>query len=192
MYTQQLHRRVSAALATTALIATLAACGSDTTTSNAVDDAAVVATDAAGVVDSAVDRAEAGVNDLAQTLRDEGLDSAAGIVEKIDVSQLVGDGDFTFLAPNNDAFTSLSADDMADLLSEPSQILDTLRNHTLEGTYSAADLADMTSVDTRAGETLPVSVDGDTITIGDVTVVKSDVAVTGGMIHVVDGFLLPS
>lgn len=192
MNSQKHHRRVPAALAATALIATLAACGSDTTTSNAADDVAAVATDAAGVANSAVDRAEAGVNDLAQTLRDEGLDSAAGIVEKIDVSQLVGDGDFTFLAPNDDAFTSLSADDMADLLSDPSQILDTLRNHTLDGTYSAADLADMTSVDTRAGETLPVSVDGDTITIGGVTVVKSDVALTGGVIHVVDGFLLPS
>lgn len=189
MHIHQNNRRAGALLASTALVVMLAACGSDTTS---VDDGADVVTSAADVAVSAVDRAEAEVSDLAQTLRDEGLDSAAGVVEQIDVSELVGDGEFTFFAPSDEAFTSLTADDMADLLTDPSHILDTLRNHTLDGTYTAEDLDGMDTVETRGGETLPVSVDGATITIGDVTVTKADISFGNGVIHVVDGFLLPS
>lgn len=191
MLNHQNNRRAGALIASTALIVTLAACGSDNSSLDA-DDGVDVVTSAAGVVDSAVDRAEANVSDLAQTLRDEGLDSAAGVVEQIDVSELVGDGEFTFLAPSDAAFTSLTADDMADLLSDPEQILDTLRNHTLDGTYTAEELEGMDTVETRSGEALPVSVDGTTIRIGDVAVTKTDISVGNGVIHVVDGFLLPS
>lgn len=179
------------------LIAVLAACGSDNAAVDLDDgtvavDVTALAGDVDSVVDDVVDEADSTSADLAQTLRDNGLNSAAGIVDKIDVAELVGDGEFTFLAPNDEAFTSLSADEMADLLSDPAQILETLRNHALEGTQMAADLTTAASVDTRAGETLPVTVDGDTVMIGDVVVVTTDIEVGAGVIHVVDGFLLPS
>ncbi len=185
-------------LAAGTLIAVLAACGSDDDAAVDVGDGTVdvdvTALEGAvdSVVDDVVDEADSSSADLAQTLRDNGLDSAAGIVEQIDVAELVGDGEFTFLAPNDEAFTSLSADDMADLLTDPAQILETLRNHSLDGTQTAADLTTESSVDTRAGESLAVTVDGDTVMIGDVTVVTTDIEVGGGVIHVVDGFLLPS
>jgi len=179
------------------LIAVLAACGSD---NDAVDfgdgtvavDVTELEGDVDSVVDDVVDEADSSSADLAQTLRDNGLNSAAGIVEQIDVAELVGDGEFTFLAPNDEAFTSLSADDMADLLSDPAQILETLRNHSLDGTQTSADLTTAASVDTRSGESIPVTVDGDAVMIGDVVVVTTDIEVGGGVIHVVDGFLLPS
>lgn len=185
-------RHIGAIIASTALITALAACGSETGSLDTDNDVGVVATDVAGVVDSALDRAESEVTDLAQALRDEGLDNVAGVVEQIDVSELVGDGEFTFLAPADDAFTALTADQMADLLTNPAEILDTLRNHVLDGTYTAADLAGMDTVETRSGESLPVSVEGETVTIGDVTVTKTDISFGNGVIHVVDGFLLSS
>jgi len=150
-------------LAAGTLIAVLAACGSDNAAVDLGDGTVEVdVTELEGAVDSAVedvvDDVDSNSADLAQTLRDNGLDSAAGIVDQIDVAELVGDGEFTFLAPNDEAFTSLSADDMADLLSDPAQILETLRNHSLEGTQPATDLTAAGSVDTRAGESLPVTV----------------------------------
>lgn len=189
--------KICGTFAAGALIAMLAACGSDDAAIDVGDGTvAVDVTELEGAVDSVVDdvvdEADANAADLAQTLRDNGLDSAAGIVEQIDVAELVGDGEFTFLAPNDEAFTTLSADDMADLLSDPNQILETLRNHSLDGTRTAADLMTATSVDTRSGESLVVTVDDDTVMIGDVAVVTTDIEVGGGLIHVVDGFLLPS
>ncbi len=189
--------KICGTFAAGALIAMLAACGSDDAAIDVGDGTvAVDVTELEGAVDSVVDdvvdEADANAADLAQTLRDNGLDSAAGIVEQIDFAELVGDGEFTFLAPNDEAFTTLSADDMADLLSDPNQILETLRNHSLDGTRTAADLMTATSVDTRSGESLVVTVDDDTVMIGDVAVVTTDIEVGGGLIHVVDGFLLPS
>lgn len=189
---------VITSLAAGALVLGISACGSDDDAAVDVDggtvevDVTELENDVGSVVDDAVDEVESNTADLAQTLRDNGLDSLASVVEQVDVDELVGDGEFTFLAPNDEAFTSLSADDMADLLSEPGQILDTLQNHLLDGTISAAELAEMDSVQTRAGESLPVTVDGDTVMVGDVVVVTTDVEVGGGVIHVVDGFLLPS
>ena len=186
------------ALAAGTLIFGITACGSDE--DPAVDvgggtvevDVTELENDLGSAVDDAVDEAESTTDDLAQTLRDNGLDSLATVVEQVDPSELVGDGDFTFLAPNDEAFASLSADDMADLLSEPGQILETLQNHVLDGTMTAAELAEMDTVETRSGETLTVTVDGDTIMVGDVTIVTTDIEVGGGMVHIVDGFLLPS
>jgi len=180
------------------LTAGLVACGSDD--DPAVDvgggsvevDVTELENDLGSAVDNAAEQADETSENLAQTLRDNGLDSLATVVDQIDVTELVGDREFTFLAPNDDAFTSLSADDMADLLSEPGQILETLQNHMLDGTYTADELAALDTVETRAGESLPVTVDGETIQIGDVTVVSADIEVGGGVVHVVDGFLLPS
>jgi uncharacterized surface protein with fasciclin (FAS1) repeats len=191
------RRQLRSVAAAAAMVAVLAACGSDDDAVVDVGDGSIEVdvTALEGAVDSAVDdvvdEATSTSADLAEQLRANGLDSAAGIVEQIDVAELTGDGEFTFFAPNDEAFTSLTADQIADLLTDPGQILETLRNHTLDSTETASDLTAMDSVDTRAGESLPISVEGDAVTIGDVAVVSTDITVGGGVIHVVDGFLLP-
>jgi uncharacterized surface protein with fasciclin (FAS1) repeats len=171
------------------LLAVTTACGSD----DAVDDA-VVDVDAGeveDVVDSAVSEVEATGDELAQTLRDNGLDSIAGVVEQVDVSEWLGDGDFTFFAPDNEAFMSLDADQTADLLTDPAQILDVLQNHTLADTVTADELTSMETVETEAGETLAVTSDDGTVRVGDAAVVSTDIEVGGGVIHVVDRLLIP-
>jgi uncharacterized surface protein with fasciclin (FAS1) repeats len=171
------------------LLTVATACGSD----DAVDDA-VVDVDAGeveDVVDSAVSEAEATSEELAQTLRDNGLDSIAGVVEQVDVSEWLGDGEFTFFAPNDEAFMSLDAEQSADLLTDPAQILDVLQNHTLADTVTADELTSMETVETEAGETLVVTSDGEVVRVGEATVVSTDIEVAGGVIHVVDGLLIP-
>jgi uncharacterized surface protein with fasciclin (FAS1) repeats len=180
-------RRASAIVVTATLSASLAACGSDD------DSASVDVSEAADVADSLVGEAEdvgSTSADLADTLRANGLESIAGIVDQVDVSEVFGD-EFTFFAPNDDAFTTLGAEQTADLLTDPSRILDVLRNHTLADTVTASELAGMDSVETEAGETISVTSDGDVVRLGDVTVVTTDLEVGGGIVHVVDGFLLP-
>lgn len=165
------------------------ACGSDA----AVDDAAVEvdAGEVDDVVDSAASEVDATSDELAQTLRDNGLDSIAGVVEQVDVSEWLGDGEFTFFAPNNEAFMSLDADQTADLLTDPAQILDVLQNHTLADTVTADELTSMENVETEAGETLVVTIDGEVVRVGEATVVSTDIEAAGGVIHVVDGLLIP-
>lgn len=164
------------------------ACGSD---ESADDLAGVDAEQVDGVVDSVVSEVDATTDDLAQTLRDNGLDSIAGVVERIDVSEWLGDGDFTFFAPNNEAFMGLEAEQAADLLTDPAQILSVLRNHTLADTVTADELVTMETVETEAGSTVDVTTDGDEVLLGEVAVVSTDIDVGSGVIHVVDGLLLP-
>ncbi len=171
-----------------ALVSTTA-CGSDETAGT--DQIEVDTSDVESALDTAVAEVESTSDDIAQTLRDNGLDTIAGVVEQVDVSEWLGDGDFTFFAPNDEAFMSLDANATADLLTDPAQILEVLRNHTLSGTVEADELTALGSVDTEAGETLVVSVDGDVVRVGDVTVVATDIEVAGGVVHTVDGLLIP-
>jgi uncharacterized surface protein with fasciclin (FAS1) repeats len=176
-------------LAAAALLAVTTACGSDESAGDPGVD--VDAGQVDDVVDSAVSEVDATGEDFAQTLRDNGLDSIAGVVEQVDVSEWLGSGDFTFFAPDNEAFMGLEADQTADLLTDPAQIVDVLQNHALAETVMADELASMQSVDTQAGGTLAVTSDGGTVRVGDVAVVSTDIEVAGGVIHVVDGLLIP-
>jgi uncharacterized surface protein with fasciclin (FAS1) repeats len=175
-------------LAATALFA-VTACGSDASSNDAVLE--VDGTAVGEVVDSVAADVDATSEDLAQTLRDNGLDSIAGVVEQVDESGWLGDGEFTFFAPNNEAFLGLSADQTADLLTDPAQIVDVLRNHTLADTVEADELVTLETVDTEAGATLAVTTDGDEVRLDNVVVVSTDIEVGSGVIHVVDGLLLP-
>jgi uncharacterized surface protein with fasciclin (FAS1) repeats len=171
-----------------ASIFAVTACGSDESANDLAD---VDAEQVDDVVNSAVSDVDATSDDLAETLRENGLDSIAGVVDQIDVSEWLGDGDFTFFAPNNEAFLGLDADQAADLLTDPAQILDVLRNHTLADTVDADELVTMQTVETEAGSTVDVTADGDEVLVGEVVVVSTDIEVGSGVIHVVDGLMLP-
>ena len=66
-----------------------------------------------------------------------------------------------------------------------------LENHTLADTVTADELTSMESVETEAGETLVVTTEGETVRVGDAEVVSTDIEVGDGVIHVVDGLLIP-
>jgi transforming growth factor-beta-induced protein len=42
------------------------------------------------------------------------------------------------------------------------------------------------------GDDLTVTIDGTTLTIGDATVVMSDIEATNGTIHIIDAVLIPA
>lgn len=184
------HRatRLRRALAVGAVVSLVAACGGDDDTVGDADDVAADVTDA---VDDVADEADAGAADLAGALRDNGLGTIATAVEAVDFQEIADTPEFTFFAPNDQAFTSLSSDELTDLLAQPTEVADVLRNHTIAERLAAGDLADGMELQTEAGNTLVVSVDGDTVMVGDATVVTTDLDIDDGVIHVVDTLLIP-
>jgi len=171
-----------------ALALGLAACGDDDPTTSDVTEAVAEASDAA---DEAVDDAEATTARLADTLRENGLDSMASAVEAIDLDQILPSGDFTLFAPNDDAFVALEADQAADLLADPAMLVDVLRNHVLDERLTAAEIVELGTVETENGTTLTVTSESDTVVIAGAAVVEADVEAAGGVVHVVDALLLP-
>jgi uncharacterized surface protein with fasciclin (FAS1) repeats len=110
------------------------------------------------------------------------------------VDTLQGKGPFTVFAPTNAAFDNLGDEQVQSLL-EPEnrdQLTKVLTYHVVPGTLAAADLSDGQKLETVAGETLSVKVDGDTVTVGGATVVQPDVEASNGVVHVIDGVLTPT
>jgi uncharacterized surface protein with fasciclin (FAS1) repeats len=107
---------------------------------------------------------------------------------------LQGKGPFTVFAPTNASFEKLGSDQLQSLL-EPAnrdQLTNILTYHVVPGELKAADLSDGQTLETVAGETLSVMVDGDKVTVGDATVVQPDVEASNGVVHVIDGVLTPT
>jgi uncharacterized surface protein with fasciclin (FAS1) repeats len=132
------------------------------------------------------------LDEVKTALENGDLSTLSRAIDAIGIERLIGDKDFTLFAPNNDAFSKLSAKDLADLLANPTELDDVLKHHLVEEKLTAADLEKMTSVKTADGGTLPVSVSGNTIRVGDATIVRADEEAGTGVIHVIDTVLLPS
>jgi uncharacterized surface protein with fasciclin (FAS1) repeats len=181
--------RLAAVAAITGLVV-LSACGSD---SNDADEAttteAPAATEAPAedgdmeevgtIVDVAV--ANGSFNTLVAAV------TAADLVET-----LSSDGPFTVFAPTDDAFAALP-DGLVDclLLEENVEALSAiLTYHVVAGDVMSTDLTDG-PVATVQGEEITVDLT-DGVTLNDsVAVVAADVEASNGVIHVIDGVLVP-
>lgn len=190
-------RRILPVAAVIALAITTAACGSsdaDTAASSAAPATTSAAPSpspsesmaTADIVDTAV--AAGNFKTLAAAL------TAAGLVDT-----LKGAGPFTVFAPTDDAFAKLPAGTVDTLLKDPKgDLTKILTYHVVPGKVMAADVAklDGQKVKTVQGGELTVGVNGDKVTLTDaagntVNVTTVDVPASNGVIHVIDGVLMP-
>lgn len=101
---------------------------------------------------------------------------------------------------NADAFAKPPAGTLDTLLTDPKGALTTiLTYHVIPGKVMAADVVKMdgAKVKTVNGAELTIKVSGSDVMLMDATdasvkVVKTDVTASNGVIHVIDGVLLPS
>ncbi len=114
------------------------------------------------------------------------------------LNTLSNPGDYTVFAPNNDAFTALLAtltpDEQAALLAdENGQLTNILLYHVLPfEIFSTGIPLGTTFVDTLLpGAQVRVENDGTNIFVNNNRVILADVDATNGVVHVVDGVLLP-
>ena len=120
--------------------------------------------------------------------------TAAGLVET-----LKGPGPFTVFAPTDAAFEKLPDGTVDTLLKDPKgDLTDILTYHVVAGEVLAADVVklDGQKVKTVQGAELTVDVAGDKVALVDaagnrVNVVTTDVDASNGVIHVIDGVLMP-
>jgi uncharacterized surface protein with fasciclin (FAS1) repeats len=134
----------------------------------------------ADIVDTAV--AAGSFNTLATALK------AAGLVET-----LKGAGPFTVFAPTDEAFAKLPAGTLESLLKpeNKAKLAGILTYHVVSGKVMAADVVKMTSAKMVNGQSVKVAVNGGKVTVDGANVVKTDIATTNGVIHVIDTVLLP-
>ncbi len=146
----------------------------------------------------------------------KGVQSVVGLVETLN-----GPGPFTIFVPTDEAFDRLSADQQANLLTDPGKLAKVMKYHVVPGLYTAADMLDHIFLKTLEGPRLRVWADIYETPLGDVEVetagdalnyiahdtvttavresikingghvLQADVSADNGIIHVIDKVLIP-
>ena len=163
-----------------ALTLGVAACSSDSKSSSDKSSSTTAASKAENIVQVASGNAD--FSTLVSALKTAGL-----------VDTLSGNGPFTVFAPTNAAFAALPAGTLASLT--PEQLKSVLTYHVVAGDIMAKDVK-AGKVKTANGAEFTINVKDGKVTITDakgntVNVVKTDVDASNGVIHVIDGVLLP-
>lgn len=113
---------------------------------------------------------------------------AAGLIDT-----LKGDGPFTVFAPTDAAFAKLPAGTV-DMLLKPenkAKLKGILTYHVVPGKVMAADVVTLKSAKTVNGADVMVTVNDMQVSIDNANVIKTDIAASNGVIHVIDTVMLP-
>jgi uncharacterized surface protein with fasciclin (FAS1) repeats len=118
------------------------------------------------------------------------------LVEAVTKAGLAGalsaEGPFTVFAPTNDAFKALfkqlGVSGIKDLTAE--QLTPILTYHVVAGKVMSTDLSN-TSVATLNGQKIKIDISNG-VKINDSKVTKADISGTNGVVHVIDGVLIPN
>lgn len=139
------------------------------------------ANEAKDIVDTAV--AAGSFNTLAAAL------NAAGLVDA-----LKGSGPFTVFAPTDEAFAKVPKETIESLLKPENkdQLTAILLYHVVKGEVPAKTVVGLTGATTLNGQRVDIKVDGSNVSVDGAKVVKTDIACSNGIIHVIDSVILPS
>jgi len=113
---------------------------------------------------------------------------AGGLVET-----LKSKGPFTVFAPTDEAFAKLPKGTVEDLLKpeNKAKLVKILTYHVVAGKVMAADVVKLSSAKTVEGSEVKITVKGGKVKVDEANVVKTDIATSNGVIHVIDSVILP-
>ncbi|MDQ6872455.1 MAG: fasciclin domain-containing protein [Gemmatimonadota bacterium] len=113
---------------------------------------------------------------------------AAGLAET-----LQGPGPFTVFAPTDAAFAKLPAGTINALLADKEKLASILTYHVVSGKVVASDITRMNGANpvTVNGQKLDIAVRGGKVYVNGAQIVAADVQASNGVIHVIDGVLMP-
>ncbi len=138
------------------------------------------------IVDTAVAAGSFGT--LATALTEAGL-----------VETLKGDGPFTVFAPTDEAFAALPDGALDKLVADKDKLTAVLTYHVISGEVMASQVTGMDGqkVKTVQGGEITIKVADGKVSLTDaagntVNVVQTDVTASNGVIHVIDGVLMPA
>lgn len=154
--------------------------------------ALVVTAIAAGVITQA--SAQSGKNIAEVASSNESFTALVTALAKADlVGAVSADGPFTVFAPTNDAFAKIDPKTLESLLLPENKgaLTQILTYHVVPGRITGAQALEAGSLTTLQGEALNVRFVDGTLRVNDSKIVSIDIPASNGVIHVIDGVLLP-
>jgi len=116
---------------------------------------------------------------LAKLLTDAGL-----------VETLKGSGPFTVFAPTDEAFAKVPAATLDALAKDKNKLKAVLTYHVVAGKVMAADVVKLKEAKTVQGQSVTIDTK-DGVKVDNAKVIKTDIACSNGVIHVIDAVILP-
>jgi uncharacterized surface protein with fasciclin (FAS1) repeats len=107
------------------------------------------------------------------------------------IAALSGAGPFTVFAPTDAAFAALPAGTVEGLLQDIPTLTSILTYHVVSGAVDAATVVELPSATTLNGADVTIRVEGGNVFVNDAQVIITDIMVANGIVHVIDGVLLP-
>ena len=105
---------------------------------------------------------------------------------------LSGDGPFTVFAPTDEAFQALGGT-VNELLKPENKhkLQEILKYHVVKGRVFARDAVTAGSAKTLEGGSVQIGIEGGRLTANNAQILMTDIDASNGVIHVIDGVLLP-
>lgn len=202
----KIQRTLVAAVGAASLAFALAACSDDNETTDTITEGTTATQTSEMDSDDSMTETDAGGDQAnGNTIVDTAMDNPdfSTLVEALQAADLVetlqNDGPFTVFAPTNEAFAALPEGTLDELLADPSgDLTEILTYHVIPGEVMASDVMEMDgeTVETLQGEMLTIQIDGDAVWLMDadgntVQVIDPDMTASNGIIHAIDGVLMP-
>ena len=144
------------------------------------NDDAAAKTEAKDIVDTAVGAGT--FNTLVAAVK------AAGLVDT-----LKKPGPYTVFAPSDEAFAKLPKGTVENLLKPENlkQLQAILTYHVVPGSLNAKDVVRLSGAKTAQGELVDFKAENGKVMVGTAQVIKTDIATSNGVIHVIDSVIMP-
>lgn len=107
------------------------------------------------------------------------------------VDTLEGAGPFTVLAPTDEAFEKIPAEDLEALLADKEKLTKVLTYHVIVGKVMSTDVVKMEEAKTLEGSMISIDAT-DGVMLNDAKVITADIECSNGVIHVIDTVLMPN
>jgi uncharacterized surface protein with fasciclin (FAS1) repeats len=114
------------------------------------------------------------------------------LVKSAGLAGTLSKGGYTVFAPTNKAFAKVPKATLAALAKDKAQLKAVLLYHVVKGRVPASKVVGLNAAKTLNGASVKIAVKGQSVYLNDTTkVTKTDVKASNGIIHVIDGVLLP-
>jgi uncharacterized surface protein with fasciclin (FAS1) repeats len=120
------------------------------------------------------------------------FDTLLAAVETAGLTEtLSSGGPFTVFAPTDAAFAKIPESDLEALLADKEELTAVLTYHVVSGRVTSEQVATLASATTLEGSSVAFET-ANGVQVDGATVVKADLMVSDGVIHVIDAVLMPS
>lgn len=101
-------------------------------------------------------------------------------------------GEYTIFAPNDEAFKNLPPGALENFLADKEGLKRVLLYHVVKGKKMANDVTKLSEIETAQGSKAKIKVKPGKVKIDGARVIKTDLAASNGVIHVIDKVITPS